>query len=199
MGTVFVKDRDAGCVLGVRNRLRAEKPAIQVRTFTEPAEYRYAITVERPDLVILGRGESLDETEALIWETKAMCPSSAIVVLADDHESTERWSKFGDAIQQVVTLANVCDACAGMSTDTGQRELREHRLKNCLAGLLAGLHAMAAELRAQPEQARQIGDDYIDRLLEVVHDIDEIADTNEREAEDPVWQMPSTKQQAQRL
>ncbi len=179
-------------------------PGARVRTFTDATQYRYAITVETPEVVILGRGRSQQEVESLIWETKSLRPATTVMVLADEHEATDAWSSFGDAIAQVVTLATVCDAFSETTaTSTRTEEERDHRMNNRLAGLLAGLHAMAGELheqRAQPEQARQVGNEYVDRLVEVVRDLRDIEDAiKDRDVEESVLPTPAAQQGAHRL
>jgi len=175
----------------VEKSLRAAMPFIHIRRVRSATEFRYALVTRTPQVVILCHPSSTYRSTSLAWEVAALRPSTKLIILAQE-SAEDVWRSFGDTVFEVVDedglavavaaalsaprgASNLCPGGASSSTvDAAAIPIDTHRLKNRMAGLLAGLHALAAELRAtaaETERIPEVADEYVDRLVDVVGDI----------------------------
>ena len=190
MPTVLILDNEKPRVRAVGRKIRAELPDVQVCTTHGSAAFRYALVATRPAVVVLPYDGPNHESTELVWEAAAIRPQTKVLIVAHPTAIASAWQHLGDAASAIIApseLSNELRKVLGLEIQTAasaQAQLRPlasgsvaldgHRMKNRLAGLLAGMHAMAAELRASaPETERipAITDEYVDRLVDVVGDI----------------------------
>jgi hypothetical protein len=171
----------------VDKSLREALPSTPICRVRTASEFRYAFLTHYPEVVILSHPSSSYQATNVAWEALALRPDAKLIVLAQDTSSRDAWQCFGDSVFDVVgesELVGAIEAAArapsvpAVSTRASvvyaPEPIDTHRLKNRMAGLLAGLHAMAFELRAAASQTArisEIADEYVDGLVDVVGDI----------------------------
>lgn len=191
MPTILLLDDGEERVRRLEKSLRDALPQMRICHVRSAIEFRYALVTESPKVVILGRPASPDRVVNLAWEVAGLTPRANLMILSENPTDRDAWSSLGDAISDVVDesglLGAVSAAVRAPTTamprtnrtslsiaDVASGTVDSHRLKNRLAGLLAGLHALAAELSAaasDTERIPGIADEYVDRLVDVVGDI----------------------------
>jgi|GEM_PF-5424741 len=184
MGTILLLDEDDSRAEEIADRITDEVPGAEVRRVGNGVELRYAAACYPPSLVILGAVPPPHRRKALAWEIRALRPFAWIVAFAHDEAEEEELRTLGVAVTVIGPgipdgLREVSRACKrSCRTDTPAAarsvSLDSHRYKNRVAGLLAGMHAFAAELRAtahDSDQVHVIANEYVDRLAGVIADI----------------------------
>lgn len=190
MGPVLLLDEDDDRALRICRTLGAAFPHLPVLRQRNAMELRCAVATKQPILAILGQAPPLRAARTLAWELKALRPSTPLVALAHDDTDANDWQTLGSSV--IVILENealersLLHVIRRLEHGPGepasehrwpgpqQVQLDSHRVKNRVAGLLAGMHAFAAELRATAHDAAQVqsvANEYVERLVDVVADI----------------------------
>lgn len=201
MGPVLLLDQDNARALRICRALGAAFPDLPVLRQRNAMELRCAVATQQPVLAILGQAPPQRAARTLAWELKALRPSTPLVALARDDSDASGWKTLGSSVIVVVegealerSLLHVIrrlehgpgePASEQRRPDAQQVQLDSHRVKNRVAGLLAGMHAFAAELRATAHDAAQVqsvANEYVERLVDVVADISAMVAASEPSA-----------------
>ncbi len=184
MGTILLLDEDDSRAREIVTKVADAAPEMAVRRVRTGVELRYEAACHPPQLVILGTVSSSHSARRLAWEMRALRPCARIVALARDDFEERELRTLGESLtvvglarsDAVLEITRVCQRLRRTASAAVRPPvtLDSHRFKNRVAGLLAGMHAFAAELRATAHDANQvhaIADEYVDRLTSVVADI----------------------------
>ncbi len=184
MGTILLLEEDDGHAEEIAKRIQHDVPEVPLRRVRGGVELRYAAACYPPSLVILSGALPFHCSKTLAWEIRALVPSAWIVAFAHDERAEEELKTLGESVtvlgpctpDPILEVSRVCRRRFGTGTSAAwcSVSLDSHRFKNRIAGLLTGMQAFAAELRAtahDPALVRSTANEYVDRLTSVVADI----------------------------
>lgn len=197
MGTILLLDEDDERARAIMTSLGSEAPGLVVKRVRTGMELRYAVATMLPLIAILGAVRGPQRARPMAWEIHALRPSTLLLALTYAESEAAEWRSLAcrvvvaaqglDAAREVVRAVRAMTVSSARHAAAGTREVHvdAHRLRNRLAGLLAGMHAFAAELRAMPHdaiKAKAATDEYVERLAGLVADISAIVAASELRA-----------------
>lgn len=184
--TILIVDDNATLAYFSARNLQRDLPGTQVFSATSCREAWDAAEAHRPSVLVadwrLADGEGLD----LIRKMSKRFPGlQAILISGEEPEPAVRRDLFGFLVKpyEATDLAGLVDRALSRKApeETSEESVRgpeptydRHHIRNRLAGLLAGMRAFGADLRARandPDAVNATVDEYLDRLCAVVQEV----------------------------
>jgi ActR/RegA family two-component response regulator len=184
--TILIVDDNATLAYFSARNLQRDLPGTQVFSATSCREAWDAAELHRPAVLVadwkLADGEGL----GLIREMSARFPDlQAILISGEEPDPASRRDLFGFLVKPYETteLAGLVGRALSRKApeDASEKSVRNavpsydrHHMRNRLAGLLAGLRAFGADLRARandPDAVNATVDEYLDRLCAAVQEV----------------------------
>jgi DNA-binding response OmpR family regulator len=189
--TVLIVDDNTTLAYFSARNLRSDIEELEVFTASSCAEAREVANRHHPSVVIVDLGLEDGNGLDLMREMKKDSPGLATVLISGEEPPPSSLNGLFGFLVKPYEAEDLVDlvrralraerpepiARPGQEREIECRGYDFHHAQNRLAGLLAGLRAFGADLRAQADDApavRETVDEYIDRLCGVVVEVSEM-------------------------